>query len=91
MVTLTGKREEWDENLHQNARHSDKFFHQNKLDPEVFLEPGKSQAWWIAGRIFRAKNGLTFTARESWVKISFPWDKPEPEIIVEQPDYENIL
>ena len=73
---LTGEDSEWNnisdisgEELYQNNRCSDVF------------KDGDGNAYWIHGRIFREPDGCTYTSRDSRVPVTFPWAKPEPEIV----------
>ncbi len=62
ITPLTGKDDEWNEvgtGTYQNRRCS-----------HVFKEDGK--AYNIYGKIFREKNGATFTNRDSRVPVTFP-------------------
>ena len=68
---LTGEDDEWNE-LQENM-------YQNNRDGEVFKKDGK--AYWISGKIFKDKDGCTFTNRDSWVDVVFPWVHPESEIV----------
>lgn len=71
---LTGEDSEW-----QFVSDVNGGIYQNLRDSEVFKENGK--AYWIHGRIFKMPNGSTYTSRDSRVPVSFPWTKPEPEIV----------
>lgn len=71
---LTGDDSEWIDVGDQNGT-----LYQNKRDGEVFKDD--DGAYWIHGKIFRDKDGCTYTSKDSRVMISFPWTKPEPEII----------
>ena len=53
--------------------------YQNNRDGEVFKENG--EAYWIHGKIFRDSEGLTYTNKDSFVPVVFPWTKPESEIV----------
>ncbi len=68
---LTGADDEWIEV-------SDGLF-QNKRDSTVFKKNG--EAYWLYGKIFRDKNGCTYTNRDSEIPVTFPWARPESEII----------
>lgn len=70
---LTGDDSEWAE-VENNTW-------QNKRCCEVFKD--ESGAYWIEGKIFKDKNGATYTSRDSRVYIKFPWVKPNPVIIEE--------
>jgi len=69
---LTGEDDEWCEvgdGLFQNRRCSAVF---------------KSEvvgAYWIEGKVFRDPDGSMYTNSESRVPVTFPWTRPEPEII----------
>lgn len=73
ITPLTGEESEWvevGENLFQNKR-----------DGEVFKKGYNGQAYWISGNVFRDQNGSTFTCSKSRVAISFPWTKPQSNIV----------
>ena len=70
---LTGRDEEW-------AEVSDGVF-QNKRSSDVFKNGRNGRAYWIHGKIFKDKNGGTYTSKDSRVYIDFPWVKPRPEIV----------
>jgi len=54
---------------------------QNNRDSEVFKDKD-GHAYWIAGRIFRDLKGHTWNrGAESRVHVTFPWTRPEPEVI----------
>jgi hypothetical protein len=74
IAPLTGSDDEWAE-PHGNE------IYQNKRDGTVFKEGRNGEAYWIDGKIFRDKNGCTYTSKDSRVFIKFPWTKPESEII----------
>jgi len=68
---LTGADDEWNE--------VGEGVFQNNRDSEVFKENG--EAYWIFGKIFKDKNGCTYTSKDSNVPVVFPWKRPEPEVI----------
>ena len=68
---LTGEASEWCEVGHG--------LFQNKRCSEVFKDD--TSAYWISGKIFRDKDGLTYTNIDSRVPVEFPWTMPEPEVI----------
>ena len=70
---LTGEDSEW------NEVGDDTF--QNNRDSEVFKNGKDGEAYWIHGKIFRDPDGCTFTSGDSRVPVTFPWTKPEPEIV----------
>lgn len=70
---LTGEDSEWIEVA------PGKF--QNKRCSEVFKDGHAGAAYWIYGKIFREPNGCTFAGADSRVPVSFPWTRPEPEIV----------
>jgi len=73
---LTGEDDEWGEKL---SRDDD--IVQNKRDSEVFKDLNTGECFWIHGKIFKDPDGVTFTSRDSKVPVTFPWTKPEPQII----------
>lgn len=73
---LTGDEDEWCDVSEEIGEP----LYQNKRDGEVFKD-GSGQAYWIGGKIFREPNGCTFTSSDSCVPVTFPWTKPDPEII----------
>lgn len=76
ITPLTGNDGEWNEVDDGN----DGIMYQNKRDPSVFkCEDGK--VFWVEGKIFREPDGCTYTSSESHVEITFPWTRPEPEVI----------
>lgn len=77
LSALTGDDSEW-EDLSQFGSTEPAF--QNKRFSEVFKRQDGS-AYWINGRVFRLPDGATYTNKESWVEISFPWIKTKPEIV----------
>ncbi|AMO57353.1 hypothetical protein GZ77_15775 [Endozoicomonas montiporae] len=68
---LTGEDDEW-------VDVGDGMF-QNKRDSTVFKENG--EAYWLDGKIFRDKDGCTYTNSDSRVPVTFPWVRPESEIV----------
>jgi len=70
---LLGTEDEW------NEVGEDKL--QNKFCSTVFKEKSTNKAYWIEGRIFKDKDGCHFTNGDSHIEITFPWTKPESEII----------
>ena len=72
---LTGEDSEWVD----VSEGSGELLYQNKRDPEVFKK--NEGAYWINGKIFRDKEGGTYTSIESRVPVVFPWKKPKPEIV----------
>jgi len=73
IAPLTGEDDEWNEvgeNQYQNNRSSD-----------VFKNGKDGDAYWIHGKIFRDKDGCTYTSSDSRVPVVFPWTKPKPEIV----------
>ena len=70
---LTGADDEWTEA-------SEGIFQNNRCG-EVFKCGKNGEAYWINGKIFREPNGCTYTSKESCVPVTFPWVKPEPEIV----------
>ena len=78
---LTGEDEEWskewgeaygENNLQQNLRYS-AVFRKNH---------DNSTAFNIEGRVFIDENGLSYTNRDSFVPITFPYEVPdEPEFV----------
>ena len=76
ITPLTGHDNEWNEVDNGNNG----IMYQNKRDPSIFKETnGKS--FWVEGKIFRTPDGCTYTNSDSHVEITFPWTRPEPEII----------
>ena len=76
---LTGEDSEWNEvgeGVFQNNRCS-----------EVFKQADRfgGKPYWIHGKVFHGLNGCTFTNSDSHVTITFPWTKPESEIIDIEP------
>ena len=71
---LTGEDWEWGEPFDNDGTR------QNKRDSEVFMNKD-GEAYWIHGKIFRDKDGCTYTSKDSHVPVKFPWHKPKPEII----------
>lgn len=71
IAPLTGNDDEWN-------KVGDSLY-QNKRDSAVFKEDG--ECYWIDGKIFRDKDGCTYTNADSRVLVVFPWTKPEPEIV----------
>ena len=73
IAPLTGDDDEWldvdGEGLLQNRR-----------DGTVFKDKN-GEVYWIDGKIFRDRDGCTFTSKDSRVPVEFPWTKPESEII----------
>ncbi|QFR59812.1 hypothetical protein VOWphi5012_028 [Vibrio phage phi50-12] len=70
---LTGEDDEWADRgngLFQNIRCS-----------EVFKNGKNGQAYWINGNIFRNQDGVTFTSNNSSVPVTFPWVRPESNIV----------
>ena len=70
---LTGKDSEWNEvgeNMFQNNR-----------DSSVFKAGKDGKAYWLYGRVFKAKNGGTFTSNKSSVPVKFPWIRPESKVM----------
>lgn len=72
---LTGSDDEWVD----ISEISDGTLYQNKRDGSVFKGP--EGAYWLYGKIFRHKNGATFTSSDSKIPVEFPWTKPESEIV----------
>ena len=70
---LTGEDSEWTET-------SDGIFQNNRCS-EVFKNGKDGEAYWINGKLFREPNGCTYTNKDSNVPVTFPWVKPEPEVI----------
>jgi hypothetical protein len=70
---LTGEDSEWNEV-------SEGTF-QNKRDSAVFKNSKGGEAYWIYGKVFRDRDGCCFTNSESRVPVTFPWTKPESEIV----------
>lgn len=70
---LTGEDDEW-------VECSDGVF-QNIRCSEVFKNGKDGQAYWINGNIFRNQDGVTFTSDKSSVAVTFPWVRPEPNIV----------
>jgi len=68
---LTGEDSEWTK--------VSKGMWQNKRDSEVFK--GSDGAYWICGRIFRDKDGSTYTSGRSSVPITFPWRHPKSQVV----------
>jgi len=73
LTPLTGEESEWNE-VGENT-------YQNNRCGEVFKEGKDGKPYWIHGKIFKDKDGCTYTNSESRVFIEFPWTRPEPEII----------
>ena len=71
---LTGRDDEWGEPFDGNGTK------QNKRDSSVFKDEN-GDVYWAKGKIFKDKDGSTWINGDSRVEISFPWRKPEPEII----------
>lgn len=69
---LTGEDEEWFECFPGQ--------YQNRRDSSVFKDQD-GRAYWIHGKIFRDKDGSSYTNIDSRVYIEFPWVKPESIII----------
>ena len=72
LTPLTGEDDEW-----EDAGEAGK---QNKRCPSVFMVNGDAHD--KNGRVFIAKNGVTFTAHESIVPITFPY-MPQTQFINE--------
>ena len=53
--------------------------YQNTRDGQVFKDD--TGAWWISGKIFCDNDGCTYTSGDSCVPVTFPWTRPEPEIV----------
>lgn len=73
ITPLTGGSDEWmdvGDNRYQNKRCS-----------SVFKKGKEGKAYWIEGKVFREKDGSTYTSRDSNVYIEFPWVKTESEIV----------
>jgi hypothetical protein len=75
IAPLTGEDNEWTDVAKENGEP----LYQNNRDSEVFKN--NEGAYWISGKIFRDKDGCTYTSRDSRVSVTFPWKKPKPEII----------
>ncbi len=76
ITPLSGSDNEWNEVDNGN----DGIMYQNKRDPSIFKETN-GNSFWVDGKIFRDPDGCTYTSGESHVEITFPWTRPEPEII----------
>ena len=70
---LTGEDSEWTE--------TSKDVFQNNRCGEVFKNGKDGEAYWINGKVFREPNGCAYTNKDSNVPVTFPWVKPEPEIV----------
>jgi hypothetical protein len=70
---LTGEDNEWTEV-------GEEVF-QNKRDSAVFKKGKDGKAYWLDGRIFKDKNGSTFTSNKSSIPVKFPWIRPESKIV----------
>jgi hypothetical protein len=79
LTPLTGEDSEW--LSISNEMSGKKELYQNIRCSEVFKEGKKGQAYWIHGKIFKEKNGTTYTSKDSRIFIDFPWSKPKPEIV----------
>ena len=74
LTPLTGEPEEWNE--------IEKGFFQNKRCPTVFKRDGI--AYNSEGIIFRDREGLCFTSRDSRVAITFPYVPESKYVDVEE-------
>lgn len=74
ITPLTGEDDEW-----MSVDYGCSF--QNIRCYEVFKDKATGEAYWSSGRIFREPNGVCYTSSNSRVPITFPWTKPEPEIV----------
>ncbi len=72
ITPLTGEDDEWEE--------LDGGLFQNKRCSHVFKKTIDGQAYDIQGKIFRDKNGATYTSSESFIDINFPYT-PKSEIV----------
>ncbi len=70
ITPLTGADDEW------NDVGDGKY--QNKRCAHVFKD--EDRAYDISGKIFREPSGATYTSRDSWVDITFPYT-PKSEIV----------
>jgi hypothetical protein len=53
---------------------------QNKRCYSVFKTEERG-TYWIDGKVFREPNGCTYTSRDSFVDITFPWVQSKSEIV----------
>jgi len=71
LTPLTGEDDEWMDVDGQGLYH-------NKRCSSVFKQGDR--AYNIDGRVFRDKDGYTYTSKDSWVDITFPYT-PTKEIV----------
>ena len=77
ITPLTGEDDEWREAYYEDDTQ------QNKRYSGVFRKNhDNSTAYDIGGRVFIDENGLSYTSRDSWVPVTFPYEVPdEPEFV----------
>lgn len=72
LTPLTGEDDEWMDVDGQGL-------YQNKRYPSVFKNKERG-AYNIEGRVFRNRDGIAYTSKDSWVDITFPYT-PTKEIV----------
>ena len=73
IAPLTGEDSEWNE-VGEGA-------FQNNRDSSVFKQGKDGKAYWLYGRMFKDRNGGTYSSYKSRVRVEFPWTKPKSKVL----------